>query len=117
MIRFSLIAVLTVSLMASLAVAEPASHGMATPTELHAIDTLTLSDAQFLSAGANGKATVTTGQLRIASGTGRLPVVVLQHGSAGMSANIEMWARELNGMGISTFASMGSLSDVSSDTS
>jgi dienelactone hydrolase len=29
---------------------------------------------------------------------------MLQHGSGGMSANIEMWAREFNAMGVSTFA-------------
>jgi dienelactone hydrolase len=77
---------------------------MAARTELHSIDTLTLSDAQFLSGDANGKPTTITGQLRIAKGTGRLPVVVLQHGSGGMAPNVEMWARELNAMGISTFA-------------
>jgi dienelactone hydrolase len=33
-----------------------------------------------------------------------LPVVVLQHGSAGMAPNVEMWARELNKIGVSTFA-------------
>src|SRR5262249_52664718 len=46
----------------------------------------------------------TTGQLRIARGPDRLPVVVLQHGSGGMGANIEMWSREFNAMGVSTFA-------------
>ena len=45
-----------------------------------------------------------SGELRIAQGQGRLPVVVLVHGSGGMGPNIESWARELNAMGISTFA-------------
>lgn len=102
--RPRLITVLSVSLAASLANAEPGSHDMAARTELHLIDTLTLSDAQFLSGDADGKATTTTGQLRIAAGSGRLPVVVLQHGSGGMAPNIEMWTRELNAMGVSTFA-------------
>src|SRR5262249_4947179 len=43
-------------------------------------------------------------QLRIPSGSGRLPVVMLQHGSGGMGSNVEMWAREFNAMGVSTFA-------------
>jgi len=47
---------------------------------------------------------VTTGQLRIAVGSGRLPVVVLQHGSGGMAANTDLWEREFNAMGVSTFA-------------
>jgi dienelactone hydrolase len=83
---------------------EPILQDMAARTELHSIDTLTLSDTQFLRGDANGKATTTSGQLRLATSSGRLPVVVLQHGSAGMAPNVEMWARELNKIGISTFA-------------
>ena len=104
MCRLGLIAALSVSLAASFAFGEPVPRDMAARTELHSIDTLTLSDAQFLSGDPNGKATVTTGQLRIAQGSGRLPVVILQHGSGGMAANAEMWARELNAVGVSTFA-------------
>jgi len=85
------------------AAAEPLSQGMAARTELHAIDTLTLSDAQFLKGDPSGKATILTGALRIATGSGRLPLVMLQHGSGGIAANVEMWTRELNAMGISTF--------------
>src|SRR5262249_57557743 len=67
---------LSASLVASAALAAPTSD-MAARTELHAIDTLTLSDAQFLTGDANARATVTAGVLRIARGEGRLPVVVL----------------------------------------
>ena len=46
-----LIVVLAMSLVAaSLAVAEPVSNNMAARIELHAINTTTLSDAQFLTA-------------------------------------------------------------------
>jgi dienelactone hydrolase len=103
--RLDLIAALTISLLvATLAVAEPVSHNMAARTELHAIESMTLSDAQFLTGDANGMPTTTTGELRVAAGSGRLPLVMLQHGSGGMGANIEMWAREFNAMGVSTFA-------------
>jgi dienelactone hydrolase len=98
-----LIFALMLSVVASTAVAG-SINDMAARTELHVIDTLTLSDAQFLSGDANAKAVVTTGALRIPRGEGRLPVVVLQHGSGGMAANIEMWTRELNEIGISTLA-------------
>lgn len=81
-----------------------AEQDMAARTELHSIDTLTLSDTQFLRGDANGKATTTSGQLRLAKSSGRLPVVVLQHGSGGLGPNVEMWTRELNKIGISTFA-------------
>ena len=77
---------------------------IAARTELHPIQTLTLSDQQFLKADPDGKPVTVSGQLRIAQGSGRLPTVVLVHGSGGMGANIDMWARELNEMGVSTFA-------------
>ncbi len=87
--------------------AEVPPRWIAARTELHPIQTLTLSDRQFLSGDGAGKAVTVVGELRIAQGTGRLPVVVLQHGSAGYSANIDVWSRELNEMGISTFAMDG----------
>ena len=116
----SLIAVLSISAAAaSLAIADPASNDLAARTELHAIETLTLSDTQFLKGDTNGKATTTSGEFRIAAGSGRLPVVVLQHGSGGLGANIEMWERELNATGVSTFALDGftgrGLTQVSTD--
>ena len=47
---------------------------------------------------------VISGHLRIAQGDGQLPVVILQHGSSGCAANIEFWSKNLNALGISTFA-------------
>jgi dienelactone hydrolase len=84
--------------------AEVGTKDFAARTELLPIQTLTLTDQQFLTGDNNGKPTTITGQLRIAQGTGRLPVVVLQHGSGGFAPNIEYWSRELNAAGISTFA-------------
>jgi dienelactone hydrolase len=71
--------------------------------ELHGIPSQTLSDQEFLT-GKDGKAVTVTGELRIAQGTGRLPVVVLMHGSGGMSPGIDSWSRMFNAMGVSTFA-------------
>src|SRR5260370_40318778 len=79
--------------------AEAGTMDFAARTELLPIQTLTLTDQQFLSGDNNGKTTAITGQLRIAQGTGRLPVVVLQHGSGGFAPNIEYWSRELNAAG------------------
>jgi dienelactone hydrolase len=96
----------TLALVAT-ACATPAIAGnpeIAARTELHAIQTLTLSDAQFLKGDSEAKVTTVSGQLRIAQGNGRLPVVVLMHGSGGMGPNIEMWTKEFNAAGISTFA-------------
>src|SRR5437764_13435277 len=81
---------------------------LAARIELHSIPSLTLSDEQFLKGdSAAGKPVVVAGELRIAQGSGCLPVVVLIHGSAGMGANIDFWTRELTEMGVSTFALHG----------
>jgi dienelactone hydrolase len=44
-----------------------------------------------------------TGELRLPSATGKVPAVILVHGSGGIGMNVDNWARELNGMGIATF--------------
>ena len=90
--------------LAGPALAQAPDKQIAARVELHSIPSLTLTDQQFLAGDANGKAVTVSGELRIAQGQGRLPVVVLVHGSGGMGPNIESWARELNAMGISTFA-------------
>lgn len=77
---------------------------LAARTELHPIQTLTLSDSHFLKGEADGTPVTISGQFRIARRAGRLPVVVLMHGSGGMGPNIEMWSDEFNAMGVSTFA-------------
>ena len=84
--------------------AELGTQDFAARTELLPIQTLTLTDQQFLTGDSNGKSTTIAAQFRIAQGLGRLPVVVLQHGSAGFGPNIEYWSRQLNAAGISTFA-------------
>ncbi|HET6838163.1 MAG TPA: dienelactone hydrolase family protein [Bradyrhizobium sp.] len=75
----------------------------ASRVELYAIPSLTLSDQQFLTGDANGTPVTVAGEFRIAQGTGRLPVVVLMHGSSGVGATTEAWVRTFNAMGISTF--------------
>ena len=79
------------------------SKQIAARTELYQIQTLTLSDQQFLTGDSGGRPVTISGQFRIAQGSGRLPVVVLQHGSAGFGANVDVWSRELNELGVSTF--------------
>lgn len=73
-------------------------------TELHPIPSLTLSDEQFLKGDAGGRPVTVSGQLRLAPGQGLLPVVVLVHGSSGIGSNIDLWAREFQDMGVSSFA-------------
>ena len=76
---------------------------IAARVELHPIASLTLSDQQFLSGDRAGKPVTVGGEFRIAQGTGRLPVVVMMHGSSGVGPNIEPWVQRFNAMGMSTF--------------
>ena len=76
---------------------------VATRVELYPIPTLTLSDQQFLTGSTGGKPVTVSGEFRIAQGSGRLPVVVLMHGSSGVGAGMEPWVHTFNAMGISTF--------------
>jgi dienelactone hydrolase len=75
----------------------------ASRVELYAIPTLTLSDQQFLTGAADGKPVTVTGEFRLAQGSGKLPVVVLMHGSSGVGPTMEAWVHNFNAMGISTF--------------
>jgi dienelactone hydrolase len=89
---------------AQLAIADPSLKDLAARTELRAIETLTLTDQQFLIGDKNGKAVTIAGQLRFPQGvSGRLPVVMLQHGSGGSNARDEHWAKTFNEMGIASF--------------
>jgi dienelactone hydrolase len=75
----------------------------ATRVELYAIPTLTISDTQFLNGDVNGTPVTVSGEFRLAQGSGRMPVVVLMHGSSGVGAGMEPWVHTFNAMGISTF--------------
>jgi dienelactone hydrolase len=76
---------------------------IASRVEIYAIPSLTISDRQFLTGDANGTPVTVAGEFRIAQGSGRLPVVVLMHGSSGVGAASEAWVHNFNAMGISTF--------------
>jgi dienelactone hydrolase len=99
----ALLVLLASALLPAAARAEAPTADIAPRTELHTIPTMTLSDGDFLT-GKDGRAATVTGQLRIAQGTGKLPVVVLMHGSGGMGSNVDAWSRLFNAMGVSTFA-------------
>jgi acetyl esterase/lipase len=76
---------------------------IASRVEIYAIPSLTISDRQFLTGDASGKPVTVAGEFRIAQGSGKLPVVVLMHGSSGVGAGMEPWVHTFNAMGISTF--------------
>jgi dienelactone hydrolase len=86
------------------AAAQPISKDIAARTEAIPIQTLTISDEQFLKGDAYGKPATIAGALRIAQGSGRLPLVIFVAGSGGFAPNADVWDRQFEEMGISTFA-------------
>src|SRR5262245_66637434 len=86
------------------AIGERSLKDRALRTEVRAIETLTLTDQQFLTGEKSAKAVTIAGELRIPQGaSGRLPAVILQHGSGGVSGGHELWAKTFNEMGIASF--------------
>ena len=85
--------------------ANQASHaqGMGR-VEIHPIQSVTVTTAQFLTGDLYGKNVTLAGELRLPrANTDKFPVVVLVHGSGGLSAAADRWAQELNGIGIAAF--------------
>jgi dienelactone hydrolase len=86
------------------AAADPTLNELAARTELRAFESLTLTDQQFLTGDKNGKAVTLAGELRLPQGaSGRLPAVILVHGSGGTGSREEFWAKYVNAMGIASF--------------
>ena len=80
-----------------------ASDARSVRIETHTLQSLTLSDQQFLSGKGNGAPVTIVGELRIPdSGRDRLPAVILLHGSSGISGREHEWADFLNEMGVAT---------------
>ena len=95
----------TLALMAAQpAPAEPIAKNMAARVEAIPVQTLTISDEQFLKGDAYCRPTTIAGVLRVAQGTGRLPVVIFAAGSGGLNVSTDIWDRQFEEMGISTFA-------------
>jgi dienelactone hydrolase len=82
---------------------EGLSKDIAARVEAIPIQTLTISDGQFLKGDAYGRLTTIAGVLRVAQGPGRLPVIILVPGSGGFNANTDVRDRQFLLMGISTF--------------
>jgi dienelactone hydrolase len=84
--------------------AEPSLKDLAVRTELRPFETLTLTDRRFLTGDKDGKPTTIAGELRLPQGaSGRLPAVVLLHGSGGLGGGVELWAKHFNEIGIASF--------------
>jgi dienelactone hydrolase len=97
----AVVALAIVNAQTSLAANSPATDGH---SETILIQTLTISDEQFLKGESFGLPTMISGTLRVAQGSGRLPLVILVHGSGGIEENITRWEKVFGSLGISTFA-------------
>ncbi|SFI29700.1 dienelactone hydrolase family protein [Bradyrhizobium sp. Gha] len=97
-------ALIALCVSAGLAGAQALPKDAPARTEIFPIPSLTLSDQQFLSGDeAAGKPVTVAGEFRVAQGSGKMPVVVLMHGSSGVGATTDAWVHTFNAMGISTF--------------
>jgi dipeptidyl aminopeptidase/acylaminoacyl peptidase len=79
-------------------------HAQLARTEIHSFQSVTLTDRQFLLGEKDGKPVTLAGVLRFPRlANDRVPVVILVHGSPGISGYVTDWERELNAMGMATF--------------
>jgi len=98
---------LTVGILATLGIAIAqaalAKKAFSEDIETIPIQTLTISDEQFLKGDSSGRPTAISGKLRVAPDSARLPLVILMHGSGGIEENAAVWERLFASLGISTF--------------
>ena len=72
--------------------------------ELHAFQTQTPTDQEFLTGKKDAKPATISGELRIPrAGTDRFPAVVLLHASGGLSSLQDNWAREFSTIAVASF--------------
>lgn len=93
------------ALLVVLALGRPASAvAQVARMEVHSIQSTTLTDQEFLTGRKDGKPVTIAGELRLPRpGNDRLPLVVLLHGSGGISGAVTDWEQEFNSMGVATF--------------
>ncbi len=83
--------------------AQDARASLPARIELLPFESLTLPDSAFLKGDMSAAKPVTlAGELHIAQGPGKRPLVVLLHGSGALNGGHELWAREFAEMGVST---------------
>jgi dienelactone hydrolase len=88
----------------SIAGVDDPTRGTAYRIEVIPIETITISDEQFLEGEPGGTPTTIAGVLRIPRSTGRTPLVIFIAGSGGFNGSIDVLDRQFGQMGISTFS-------------
>jgi dienelactone hydrolase len=98
-----LLATLAVAIAQAALVTKSFSKDIDPLVETIPIQTLTISDEQFLKGDAAGRPATISGALKTAQGSGQLPLVIILHGSGGIEENAAVWERLFASLGISTF--------------
>jgi len=92
---------------AAFALAQGETGAQVARVEYHPFNSITLTDAELLT-GKEGKLVTLAGELRVPRpGSDRLAAVILLHGGSGVGGAgwmIDEWSRELNSIGVATFA-------------
>jgi dienelactone hydrolase len=71
--------------------------------ELHLLETVTLTDEQFLTGDRNGPRATLAAELRLPPGSSpRVPALVMMQGSGGFIDKDDRWSRHFNDLGIAT---------------
>jgi dienelactone hydrolase len=71
-------------------------------TEVIPIQSMTLTDEDFLNGRKDGKSVTLGAVLRLPAGTGKIPVAILLHGSGGISSYVTDWEDDFNALGMGT---------------
>lgn len=85
--------------------ATPAAAQIASRIEILAVPTRTLTGPEvFRAEPSAGREVTVAGELRLPPrAPPRSPAVILIHGSGGISGSLDLWARELNAVGVAAF--------------
>lgn len=97
-------AVALLSAMLGLLSATAGQAQIASRIEVLALPTRTLTGPEFFRGDVPGREAVVAGELRLPPrAPPKWPAVILIHGSGGISGSLDLWARELNAIGVAAF--------------
>src|SRR5690349_8300340 len=82
-LAIAVLAILAVAVAQATLVSVTLAENIEQHTETITIQTVTISDEQFLKGDPSGRPTIISGTLKLAQGSGHLPLVILLHGSGG----------------------------------
>jgi dienelactone hydrolase len=103
LVWYCAVAIALHSIASAALAAEAAVEDTATRIRVYPIATRTLTESQALRGESTGEPAMIAGELRLPRVQGRVPVVILVHGSGGAGNHEDRWSHEINDIGIGTF--------------